>query len=322
MIKIGIIGLGNVAWNVHLPILLSRNDVIVSWVCELNLSKKNIVEKNKINFFDNLDQAIKSENVDIILITTPYGERKKIFEKVKGNCNGIFFEKPHALSLNEHKFFSDTFKASSLTIGYTKRKMGIVNSMQKIINQNIFGKLRTVKIFFGDIHYKFDNFRSEIKQSGGGVFFEAGTHWFDCVLFTTSAQEILKFNSKKKFENNLDIESFGDFEIIDNNKNQIKCKFLISTLKNTQNKIEYNFDNCSIDLFLFDNNSNLKIKNNKHSEFIIKDNEFLNFPNSSFDVAWAHWDDFLKSFKTKTESDISYNSFILTSKITELFYGK
>ena len=322
MIKIGIVGLGNVAWNVHLPILLSRNDVSVSWVCELNLSKKKIIEKKKIKFFDDLDQAIKSEKVDIILITTPYGERKKIFEKVKNNCNGIFFEKPHALNLNEHNFFSNNFEASSLTIGYTKRKMGIVNSMQKIINQNIFGALRTVKIFFGDIHYKFDNFRSEIKQSGGGIFFEAGTHWFDCVLFTTYAQEILKFNSEKKYENNLDIESFGNFELVDNKKNQIKCEFILSTLRNTHNKIEYNFDNCSIDLFLFDNNSNLKIKNNKNSEFIIKDNEFLNFPHNSFDVARVYWNDFLESFKTKTESDVSYNSFLLTSQITELFYGK
>ena len=46
MIKIGIVGLGNVAWNVHLPILLSKNDVSISWVCELNLSKK-IIEKKK-----------------------------------------------------------------------------------------------------------------------------------------------------------------------------------------------------------------------------------------------------------------------------------
>ncbi len=50
MIKIGIIGLGNVAWNVHLPILLSRNDVVVSWICDLDLEKKNIIEKKKLNF--------------------------------------------------------------------------------------------------------------------------------------------------------------------------------------------------------------------------------------------------------------------------------
>ena len=50
MIKIGIVGLGNVAWNVHLPILLSREDVSVSWICDKNSEKKSIIEKKKLNF--------------------------------------------------------------------------------------------------------------------------------------------------------------------------------------------------------------------------------------------------------------------------------
>jgi predicted dehydrogenase len=50
MIKIGIIGLGNVAWNIHLPVLLSRNDVDVSWICDLDLEKKNFIKKKKYNF--------------------------------------------------------------------------------------------------------------------------------------------------------------------------------------------------------------------------------------------------------------------------------
>ena len=82
MIKIGIIGLGNVTWNVHLPILLSRNDIKISWICEINSEKKNVIEKKKIKFFNDLDNIINYEKVDIILITTPYGERIKIFDKV------------------------------------------------------------------------------------------------------------------------------------------------------------------------------------------------------------------------------------------------
>ncbi len=51
MIKIGIIGLGNVAWNVHLPILLSRDDIKISWVCDLKIKKKKIFDKKKNSFF-------------------------------------------------------------------------------------------------------------------------------------------------------------------------------------------------------------------------------------------------------------------------------
>ncbi len=322
MIKIGIIGLGNVTWNVHLPILLSRNDIKISWICEINSEKKNVIEKKKIKFFNDLDDIINHEKVDIILITTPYSERIKIFDKVKTYCSGIFFEKPHALSLYEHKYFLNYLKSHAMTVGYSRRKMGIVKSMKKIINLNIFGNLRSIKIFFGDIHYRFDGFRSKVSKSGGGIFFEAGTHWLDCIFFTTNAKKILNFESKKKFESNLDIKSSGKFDLLDENNNQFPCEFNFSILENTSNKIEYNFDNCSVDLYLFEEESNLKVKNNIKDEFLVQDNEFLNYPFNSLDVGWSHWNDFLNSFKLNKESDISFNSFYLTAEITELFYEK
>ena len=76
--------------------------------------------------------------------------------------------------------------------------MGTVKTMRNIINQNLFGHLSSIKINFGDIYYKFDGFRSEKKESGGGIFFEGGSHWIDTVLFTTSAKDIKNFNLKKK----------------------------------------------------------------------------------------------------------------------------
>ena len=322
MIKIGIVGLGNVAWNVHLPILLSREDVGISWICDKNLEKKSIVEEKKIKFFSNIDEISKFENVDIILLTVPYGERSEIFDKLKNKCSGIFFEKPYALNLKEHNYFTDCFKSACMTVGYTRRKMGIVQTIKRIIEEKIFGELISVNIFFGDIHYKFDSFRSDIKKSGGGIFFEAGTHWIDCVLFTSGAKQILNFESEKKFKSGLDIESNGRFELVNKTDKKIKCNFEISVLKNTANKIQYNFNNCSVDLFLFKDDSNLKIKNKGNFEFLIKDNDILNFPNDSYSVAYSFWNEFISSFINKKESEFTINSFFLTTKITEMFYGK
>ena len=50
MIKIGIIGMGNVAWNVHLPILLSRDDIKISWICDQKIKKKYVFYKKKFLF--------------------------------------------------------------------------------------------------------------------------------------------------------------------------------------------------------------------------------------------------------------------------------
>ena len=316
MIKIGIVGLGNVAWNVHLPVLLSRQDIKINWVCDKNLNQNNLVMKKQISFFTNIDEALKLENCDIILLTVPYSERLEIFEKIKNKCNGIYFEKPYALSVNEHNYYLNSFEKYAITVGYQRRHLGNVKILKNIIEQNIFGKLKSVNIYYGDIHYKFDNFRSNKEKSGGGIFY----HWIDTVLFTSNAEEITNFTFKKKYEDNLDIESEGSFDILDNRKNIISCNFIMSILYNTSNKIVYKFENCFVELHLFDDNSNLLIKTENIKDFAIQDNEFLNFPNNSLDVA-GHIGLFSQII-CKKENETSINNFFLTTKIVEMFYKK
>ena len=96
----------------------------------------------------------------------------------------------------------------------------------------------------------------------------------------------------------------------------------MSILYNTSNKIVYKFENCFVELHLFDDNSNLLIKTENIKDFAIQDNEFLSFPNNSKDVAWSYWDCFLKSFALKKENETSINNFFLTTKIVEMFYTK
>ncbi|WP_440915388.1 Gfo/Idh/MocA family protein [Candidatus Pelagibacter sp.] len=322
MIKIGIIGFGNVTWNVHLPILLSRKDIKISWICDPKIKKKKILEKKNIAFFKSIDNAIDHEEIDIALITVPYHERKNIFEKIKKNVKGIYFEKPFALNEAEHKYFSKNFENYALTVGFQRRKMGVVSNIKHIIDQNILGKPMEISIDFGDIHYKFDSYRSDISKSGGGIFFETGSHWVDTVLFTTSAKKINEFNVKKVNEDNLDIESNGFFKIINDYNHQIECKFYFTTLKNTSNKISYKFNNCSIDLYLFEDEANLILKNKNSKKFSILNEEKFNFPCSSLGVGALYWDDYLNSFKNKKRSDISIENFLLTTKLIELFYEK
>ena len=104
--------------------------------------------KKKIKFFSNIDEISKFENVDIILLTVPYGERSEIFDKLKNKCSGIFFEKlTYALNLKEHNYFTDCFKSACMTVGYTRRKSRIVQTIKRIIEEKFFGELISVNIF-------------------------------------------------------------------------------------------------------------------------------------------------------------------------------
>lgn len=132
------------------------------------------------------------------MITTPYFERKRVFNKIKEKTKAIFFEKPYAMNTEDYHYLSENFEDYQITVGYMRRLMGNVKNIKSIIDENVFGELKNIDIQFGDIHYKFDSFRSDINQAGGGILVEAGSHWVDTVLYTTSALDIKNFYSKKK----------------------------------------------------------------------------------------------------------------------------
>lgn len=169
MIKVGIIGFGNISRNVHLPILLSRNDIQIIWIVEKNREFETLYKK-KINFYSNIEDAISSAIPEIALITVPYGERTKIFNNLKRNVKGIYCEKPLALNTDEHLSNVSGFDKYSFTIGYQRRSLGNVQTIKSIIESKIFGVLKNIEIEFGSIHYSFGGYRSQILLSGGGIF--------------------------------------------------------------------------------------------------------------------------------------------------------
>mgnify|MGYP001316997317 CR=1 FL=1 len=82
MITLGIIGFGNVALEVHLPILLARSDIKITWIFDKLTASENICKKKNIPFYNSLDSALKFKCPEIVLITTPYNQRKDIFNKI------------------------------------------------------------------------------------------------------------------------------------------------------------------------------------------------------------------------------------------------
>jgi predicted dehydrogenase len=175
MINIGIIGFGNISLNVHLPILLSRNDVKIVWVVDKEKKFQSLLKNKKIDFYSNILDAIYSKIPEIALISVPYGERVEIFNAIKGKVKGIYCEKPLALSTNEHLSYTNGLDEFSFTIGYQRRSLSNVQTVKSIIESNIFGALQKIEVEFGSIYFNFGGYRSQKLLSGGGIFLEAGS---------------------------------------------------------------------------------------------------------------------------------------------------
>ncbi len=183
------------------------------------------------------------------------------------------------------------------------------------------GKIKEIIIEFGDVHYSFDQFRSKKNISGGGILFESGSHWIDTALFFSNAIKVDNFTSKVKYVDNLDIHGEGAFEIYNLNSEKTNCKFKFSSIENTSNKIKINFENCNVELFLYEDNSDLIIKNKNSKKFILSDFNMKNYPNDSISQGASYWENFLTSYKNKKTSYSTDQSLMLTTQIIEFYYA-
>lgn len=321
MIKLGIIGLGNVCLGVHLPILKSRTDIQITWICDKSNIAKNLSNKINIPYFEEIDQALKVSCPDIVLIATPYNTREKIFEKIKNKVKGVYCEKPFALSSEEHSNYINGYEKHAFTIGYQRRALGNVQILKNLISNNILGKIKEIFIEFGDVHYSFDEFRSKKNIAGGGILFESGSHWVDTVLFFSNAIKVNNFTSKVKYVDGLDVHGVGEFDIYNLSSEKISCKFKFSSIENTSNKIRINFENCFVDLFLYEDNSDLIIKNKDSKKFILSDYNMNNYPNDSISQGASYWENFLTSYKDKKISYSTEDTLMLTTQIIEYYYA-
>ena len=322
MINIGIIGFGNISLNVHLPILLSRNDVKIVWVVDKEKKFQSLLKNKKIDLYSNIHDAIYSTIPEIALISVPYGERGEIFNAIKGKVKGIYCEKPLALSTNEHLSCTNELDEFSFTIGYQRRSLGNVQTVKSIIESNIFGTLQKIEIEFGSIYFNFGGYRSQKLLSGGGIFLEAGSHWVDTALYVTSAKEISEFQVNAEYEDGLDINSNGKFKIKTSTNNTILFNFKFSCIENTKNYIKFIFPNNCLSLNLFEDNSEIIITSNKNlQKFFIHNFLGNNYPNDSLSQSTVYWNEFLKSFKEKKKTYTNQDTFLLTTKIIELFYA-
>ena len=322
MIKLGIIGLGNVALSVHLPILKSRKDIKIEWVCDKSKLANDICERINIPFYHELDEALSFICPEIVLITTPYNTREAIFKKIKNRVKGVYCEKPFALSTKEHLNYISGYEKYAFTIGYQRRSLGNVQILRNIIENKLFGAIKEILIQFGDVHYSFDGFRSEKNIAGGGILFESGSHWIDSVLYISNALDLDNFSSDVKYLDNLDIHGEGKFNIHNSKNEKIDCKFIFSSIKNTSNKITIVFENFFIDLYLYQDNSNLIIQNLDSRRFYLSDFNLKNYPNDSISQGTSYWENFLKSYKEKKQTFATDESFYLTTKFIEFYYAK
>jgi len=181
-IKIGIIGAGNIAEE-HLKVLKNINDFSVLGIVSRTQKKaKKLGKKFGIKkIFNNIDQMMKSSQLDGVLILVSANNSFKVAKKVIPYQVPFFLEKPPGLSSIETKILYNLTRKyiTKNMIGLNRRFYSVFHQGMKIIKKH--GKLLGI---FIEGHERFWLLKNKVKSLVLKKWvFANSLHTIDLLLF-------------------------------------------------------------------------------------------------------------------------------------------
>jgi predicted dehydrogenase len=189
-IRIGVIGTGHIARQVHLPVLTSMPGVRVEWVADANAaSAASVARAFKLRSIAPPLSANAESDCDVVLIASPVSTRRPYLEHFASRGIAAFVEKPFARTVDEHRAFASLFPANRIGCGFMRRAYDSTMTVRRILAAGWLGRPTRIVVRDGgraggsgtDQSY-FDD-----ERSGGGILLELGCHTLDLAMQLTGA---------------------------------------------------------------------------------------------------------------------------------------
>lgn len=186
--KVGLVGLGKMG-ILHAAILNTFKEVEICSVAE----KENLLIKYiqsalpNLRLYQDYEQMLKSEELDLLYITTPVSSHLPVILSSIKNGVGFFVEKPLSKNLLQAKKIVDELKKSNVfnSVGYVFRFVETFSKAKSFLDERILGDITNVKasMYVANIFSKPSGWRFKKKESEGGVLLDLGCHLIDLLLW-------------------------------------------------------------------------------------------------------------------------------------------
>jgi len=324
--KIGIIGAGAIVESSHIPVLKVLPGVTVEWVHDLNNSRTQLMEAmfgTRPLQGKPIDHALNE--VDICLLTIPYGARREYIDLCATKGKSLYVEKPFAITAAEHNSICGMFPAHNLAVGFQRRYYHTVEQLKYLVNSKIFGALKGIDIVQGYFSLKGSKeFLTNAALAGGGVIIESAIHTLDQVLQITGANAVQVDELKTLQVKGIDYDSkFSTTLFVEDAA--INVKAAISTLRNLDNGLTFHFENALVKAGTSPNSS-IKVYD-KMGRPVTFNIELAECPgparaNSVSEAFYQFWRDFIRSVHSKEANQTAALNSLLTSTWMEQLYAK
>jgi predicted dehydrogenase len=188
-LNVGIVGLGKMGL-LHAGIMNSLDGVKVSAVAEKEKIIANYVKESlsEVHVYEDSDEMFRSENLDIVFITTPVSSHYSIAQSCIRKGINFFIEKPLCKNVEEASKLCDDLKNAPHiihSVGFNRRFIDTFAKAKSLLDAGILGEITNVKatMYVSNIFSKGTGWRSSKNLSGGGVLLDLGSHVVDLLLW-------------------------------------------------------------------------------------------------------------------------------------------
>ncbi|MFQ5834531.1 MAG: Gfo/Idh/MocA family protein [bacterium] len=204
MINVGVIGLGRVVTEFHIPSLLRMKEVKIKGICARAKTKERLSLASGIgaNFYQDYQEMFEEENLNAVYICSPTVFHKEMTVTALKRGYHVFCEKPIAMNVDEAKAMCNEARRNShiLFIGHNRRFSPTYQKVKKFseerrINILLLEKIRGAFVNIGKTDY--NQIAKKENELLGPEIMEFGVHFVDLAKWICGKVTKAYFSSNK-----------------------------------------------------------------------------------------------------------------------------
>ena len=184
-VRFGIVGVGSRGLGAFGSMIVERKDAEIVALCDVNhIRLETAAARLKISpaFYSDIDEMLKNEKLDAVVITTPdYLHETCAVKALEAGVN-VLVDKPLAISVKGCRHIIETAEKSHriVMIGFNLRHTAVLKRLKQIVSDGVLGK-----VFLVENREFYDGGRTYMSRWNGhydissGLWIHKGCHDFD-----------------------------------------------------------------------------------------------------------------------------------------------
>lgn len=306
--RVGVVGAGAIATNIHVPTLMNLPDVRIAWIADAFVDRaKSLAEAIGAKAYR---PELMSET-DLLLLAIPVPGRAEWLLRAADASAAVMVEKPFANDQQQHREFMACLPADRLAAGYQRRYYATSRFARQAVRLGWFGRLRKIEHREGGRVSSGGptNYEDAPTVEGGGVLKNLGCHGIDLAAYIVEAETATVVESRLEMDGLVDRE-FEATVTLHGKAGDCILDTRVSYLDDQSNTISFVFENAT-----------LSCPVQPSMRFCIDESATFDVPlagaATSAQAAYLMWDDFVRALRTHIAPTNAAQTALLTTRIID-----